>query len=213
MDSTDQLEHWQTRLRSGDVEALEKLFTFHRSRLRKIVRFRLDVQLQGRVDPSDVLQEVYLDAVQRLNHYRQHSDYPFFVWLREITTQRLIDVHRRHLASQKRTASREVSLSGLEADNTKNSVAFQLAASLTSPSQALARLELVARLREAIDSLDPIDREVLAMRHFEELTNDEVATALGLKKSAASNRYVRALMRLKAILDRWPGVLDAPPSH
>lgn len=197
------------RLRGGDGQALNTLFSQHRQRLRRMVEFRLDRRLRGRVDPSDVLQEAFIVASQNVQNCSEDQPFSFYIWLRQITTQRLIDLHRRHLEAQKRDASQEVSMHrqawGM---GTSVSLAACLVGQLSSPSQAAIRAETLDFVQDALEGMDPIDREVLALRHFEELTNNEVAEVLGLQKSAASNRYVRALTRLRSILAQVPGFFD-----
>jgi RNA polymerase sigma-70 factor (ECF subfamily) len=174
-----------------------------------MVRVRLNPLLQGRVDDSDVIQDALLEASQRLREYLQGPSMPFFLWLRHLTGQKLIDVHRRHLGRQKRDPGLEVSLHrGAWPVASCTSLAQQLLGRLSSPSQAAIKAELRQRVQEALNSLEPLDREVLAMRHFEQLSNAETATALGIGKSAASSRYLRALKRLKDILADIPGLLD-----
>jgi RNA polymerase sigma-70 factor (ECF subfamily) len=193
------------RLRLGDEHALAELFAAHRPRLWRLVSFRLDRRLGGRVDPDDVLQEAYLAAAQRLPHFARQSDASPFIWVRLIVQQTLIDVHRRHFGAQRRDAGREVPIAGgAWAASTSASIAVQVAGSGTSPSMAVARGEALEEVRRALDAMDPIDREVLALRHFEELTNTEVAEVLGIQVKAASIRYVRALRRLKQILAAAP---------
>lgn len=205
-ESTDQL---LARLKDGDDHVLGDLFSVFRERLKHMIEFRLDRRLRGRIDASDVLQEAYIDAAQRLRHYLHKPEMSFFLWLRQITTQRLIDLHRRHLDAGKRNAKREVSITRNDLSGaTSASMAFQLAAHFTSPSQLAIRAEMLEQLQESLDRMDAIDREVLALRHFEELTNNEVAEVLGLTKAAASNRYVRALSRLKVVLAKVPGFFD-----
>jgi RNA polymerase sigma-70 factor (ECF subfamily) len=195
------------RARAGDQAALAGLFTRYRERLRQMVRLRLDRRLQGRLDPSDVLQEAYLDFARRLPEYTASSSLPFFLWLRGLTGQRLIDLHRQHLGAKMRDAAQEVSLyRGALPQASSVSLAAQLLGRLTSASQAAVRAETQIRVQEALNSMDPLDREVLALRHFEMLSNDETAQVLGIRKSAASNRYVRALKRLKDILAGLPGL-------
>jgi RNA polymerase sigma-70 factor, ECF subfamily len=197
------------RVRRGDERALAELFSRERDRLWRMVQARLDRRLRGRVDPDDVLQEAYLDATRRLSHFANETSLSFFLWLRLIVGQTLVDVHRRHLDAQMRDAGRDVSIArGASPGASSASLAGYLVAHLTSPSQAAMRAEMEAQLREAIDSLDPIDREVLILRHFEELTNGEVAQVLAIQVKAASIRYVRALARLKAILAKFPGFAD-----
>jgi RNA polymerase sigma-70 factor (ECF subfamily) len=198
------------RLRQGDETALGELFSIHRPRLARMVAFRLDPKLAGRVDADDVLQEAYLDAAKRIRHFLDHTSLSFFVWLRQIVLQTMIDVRRQHLGAQMRDVKREVSLhKPRRPDATSMSMAAQLLGHLTSPSQAAMRAEMAARLEQALESMEPIDREVLALRHFEELSNSEVAEVLEIKQKAASIRYVRAVARLKGILEQIPGFSDS----
>jgi RNA polymerase sigma-70 factor (ECF subfamily) len=181
----------------------------HRGRLRKLVALRLDLRLQGRVDPSDVIQEACADAVRRLPEYVNKPDVTFYLWLRFLVGQRLHEAHRRHLGAQARYAGREVSLyRGAMPEATTAALAAQLMGKLTSPSVALLRAERKLRLQQALNAMDPIDREVLVLRHYEQLSNGEAAQVLGLDKSAASKRYARALIKLKDILASMPGGLD-----
>jgi RNA polymerase sigma-70 factor (ECF subfamily) len=191
--------------------ALAELFDARRARLRRMITWRIDPRLNGRVDPSDVLQDAFLDAQRRLAEYLARPALPFDVWLRLLTGQRLVEAHRQHLGAKMRSAGQEVSLGGHGdwACASVPSLAAQLVGHLTSPSRAAARAEITARLTRALEERAPIDREVLVLRHFDELSNDEVAALLGLQKAAASNRYVRALKRLRDILSSTPG-LDEP---
>lgn len=198
-------EELAKRLRSRDIEALAELFALHRHRLWHMVHFRLDPRLAGRVDADDILQEAYLAASQRFGNADLDQLSPF-VWLRLIVQQTLIDVHRQHLGVQMRDAGREVPLVwNPMAGTTSVSLAAHFLANLTSPSRAAVRAEIANRLEEVLSSMDPMDQEVLALRHFEELTNNEVAEVLGIQVKAASIRYVRALKRLKEILQQIPG--------
>jgi RNA polymerase sigma-70 factor (ECF subfamily) len=197
------------RLRAGDRDALAELFARYREPLRRMVVLRLDQRLTGRVSPSDVLQETYVDAMKRVPHLFENPDMPFFVWLRWIAGQRLVEVHRQHLGARMRDAGLEISLQrGYPAPASSSCLAAHLAEGHTSPSRAAIRGEMLAQLEAALDRLDPIDREVLALRHFEELSNTEAAAVLGLDKSAASKRYARALIRLKEILASMLGGLS-----
>ena len=207
-DDSDQINRLLDSLRGGDQQALATLFSQHRERLRRMVEFRLDARLRGRVSTSDVLQEAYIDALKRLPHYpsAEAEDVPFFIWLRTVTIQRLIQVHRQHLGAAVRDASKEVSLGPIEASSQMMAEFIQ---DMTSPSLAAQRGEIMAQLRQGLDQLDPIDREILALRHFEDLSNHEVAALLGIKSAAASKRYVRALERLKDVLEQLPGFADA----
>ena len=197
------------RVRKGDERALAQLFSGHRDRLWRMVRARLDRRLWGRVDPDDILQEAYLDATRRLEHFAAEESMSFFLWLRLIVGQTMVDVHRRHLDARMRDAGRDVPIARkLGPGASSASMAGQLVAHLTSPSQVAIRQEMEEQLRHAIDALDPIDREVLTLRHFEELTNGEVAETLGLQPKAASIRYIRAVARLRAVLVKFPGFAE-----
>ena len=194
------------RAEEGDAGARAALFERHRDRLRAMIRLRLDRRLGGRVDPSDVLQEAFLDYARRFDEY---AAAPFFVWLRGLAGQRLVDVHRAHLGAQARDAGREVSLyRGALPQASSASLAQHLLGRLTSPTRAAVRAEMQVRLQEALNALDPLDREVIVLRHFEELTNAEAAEVLGVQPAAAGKRYVRAFRRLKAALDAYPGFFD-----
>ena len=208
MDQPDPNADLLQRVKEGDQQALAELFSLHRDRLWRIINFRLDSRLLGRVDADDILQEAYLDAAQRINHYLDDSTHTFFIWLRLIANQTLIDVHRRHLGAQMRDASRDMSIHAHYAQATSMSIASQLLGNFTSPSQVAMRDETAVQLDQAIDSMEPIDREVLALRHFEELTNNEVAEVLGIQQKAASIRYVRALKRLKDVVSQLPGFAE-----
>jgi RNA polymerase sigma-70 factor (ECF subfamily) len=189
------------RAAGGDPAALGSVFAEHRPRLRRMVQLRLDRRLQGRIDPSDVLQEAYLEVARSLADYLKNPEIPFYLWVRFITGRKLQALHRHHLGTQARDAGREVSLHrGALPQASSVSLAEQLLGRLATPSQAAAKAELQIRVQEALNGMDPIDREILALRHFEELSNAETAQVLGIGAAAASHRFVRALRRLKAIL-------------
>jgi RNA polymerase sigma-70 factor (ECF subfamily) len=196
--------------RDVSLETLGALFQSHQGRLKLMVGLRLDQRLQGRIDPSDVLQEAYLEAVVRLPSFLQDRPMPFYLWLRFLTAQRLQILHRRHLRTKSREAGREISLSHkpLPAISSE-ALAARLIGRESTPSEAATRAETRARLRSALDALTPIDREILAMRHFEQLTNAETAKVLGLRESTSSQRYARALLRLKDLLRQLPGFSQA----
>ena len=199
------------RAADGDGDAVAALFARHRDRLEQMVLLRLDRRLQSRLDPADVLQETYLEAARRIAEFARAPTVSVYVWLRFLTGQKLVDLARRHLGSKMRDAGQEISLHrGGMPQASSVSLAAQLLGRLTSPSRAAVRAETRFRVQEALDRMDPIDREVLALRHFELLSNGEVAQVLGLSKAAASNRYVRAMTRLQAILERMPGLFDMP---
>jgi RNA polymerase sigma-70 factor, ECF subfamily len=206
---SDESIELRRRIEGGDESALLELFARHRDRLRRMVDLRLDRRLRGRLDPSDVLQEASIDVVRRAREYLAHPAMPVFLWLRWITGQRLVTLHRRHLGSKVRDAGLEISLRhGALPRATSVSLAAMLLGRLTSPTQAALRAELQLRVQDALNAMEPIDREVLTLRHFEELNNNETAEVLGISKTAASNRYIRALKRLKDALAGLPGFLE-----
>lgn len=194
------------RARAGDPAALDAIFSQHRERLRRMVEIRLDRRLQARVDASDVIQEAYVDVVGRLQEYLHDPRLPLFLWLRLVVGDRLMKVHRQHLGAQLRAAGREVALyrDALPIASSA-ALAAQLLGKYTSPTQAAVRAERMLRLQDALNSLDAIDREILSLRHFEELTRREAAQTLGIEEAAAAKRYVRALKRLKEALAELPG--------
>ena len=191
---------------NGDEGALAVLVERHRDRLERMVRLRMDRRLQGRVDPADVVQDAYLAVRGKFPQYSADPRLPLFLWLRLEVGQKLVDLHRFHLGAQMRDAGQEVSLhSGPLPQVTSLSLAEHLLGKLTTASQAAMRAELKLRVQEALNGMDPHDREVLILRHFEELSNAEAAQVLGIKPSAAVNRYVRALKRLKDLFQEMPG--------
>lgn len=195
----------------GDAEerAFARRFTEHRQRLKQMLRFRMDPRLRSRTDVSDILQEAYIDAYRRLDHYARKPQMSFYVWLRQVTMQRLIDVHRQHLLADKRDVRNEVRFGASEHNAaTSAAIARQFVDQMATPSQAAIREEMAAQLEATLENLDDIDREVLVLRHFEQLGNNEVAEVLGISEAAASNRYVRALARLRKDLQQIPDFFD-----
>jgi RNA polymerase sigma-70 factor (ECF subfamily) len=206
---TNDSEDLLKRAAAGDDAALPALWQRHRARLRQMIRLRLDHRLQGRVDPSDVLQDAYLDLAARLPEYARNRPMPTYLWLRLVTGQRLAQVHRQHLGAAMRDAGREVSLyRGALPQASSASLAAQLLGRFTTASQAAIRAERQVQLQEILNAMDPLDREILALRHFEGLSNGESAEVLGLSKTAANNRYIRALGRLRDLLEHVPGFFD-----
>lgn len=188
-DCSNETDALLRRLNDGDPRAVIDLFSRYRDRLRRMVKLRLDRRLQGRIDPSDVLQEAFLDVSRRAGEYAAHPAMPPFLWLRFLTGQRLLALHRQHLGAQMRDAGQEVSLyRGAWPQASSISLAAQLLGRLTSPTRAAMRAEMQIRLQEALNGMDPLDREILTLRHFEELSNSETAQVLGIQRSAASNR-------------------------
>jgi len=156
------------------------------------------------VGDSDVLQESYLEISRKLGDYLDNPAVPFFLWLRHMTGLKLAEIHRRHLGTQMRDADREVSLHrGALPEANSVSLAAHLLGQLTSPSEAAVKAEMRIKLQEALNSMDAMDREIIALRHFEQLSGNETAEILGLSKTGASSRYVRAMTRLKAILSQF----------
>jgi RNA polymerase sigma-70 factor (ECF subfamily) len=197
------------RLRAGDRRALADLFQRHRDRLRRMVELRMDARLQGRVDASDVLQDGFIDLAKQLDNYLNDPRLPVFLWLRLVVSDRLALVHRHHLGTQMRDAAQEVSLYRDPLPKaTSAALASMLLGRLTTPSNAAIRAEQILQVQEAINSLEPLDREVVALRHFEQLSRAETAVVLGITEEAGAKRYIRALKKLKSILAAMPGGLE-----
>lgn len=206
MTETEQLEGLIRRAALGNERATAELFGAFHERLLRTIRLRLDRRLRGRVDAEDILQEVYLDASRRLGEYLDNGGGSFYLWLRGLAGIKLVDAMRHHLGTRKRDAGMEVTLyRRAMPEATSVSLAAQLLGRLTSPSLAAIRAETQLKVQEVLNDLDPVDREVLVLRHFEHLTNAETAELLGVKKSAASKRYVLAIRRLKLALQDVPG--------
>jgi RNA polymerase sigma-70 factor (ECF subfamily) len=191
---------------AGDGGSWQALVDRSQSRLRRMVAFRLDQRLRGRVDPSDVLQDAYLEAWRGLGSYLDRPEIPFFLWLRGIAGNKLRELHRHHLGTRMRDPRREVPIrGGAIAETTTTAMAAELLGDFTRASEAAVRLELKARLEAALEAMDPLDREVLALKHFEQLSTSEIAQVLGLSKAGAGSRYLRAIKRLREILEQIPG--------
>lgn len=197
------------RARSGDKVALNEIFARHRQRLCLMVEMRLDARLRPRVDASDVIQEAFVEVAARLDQYLRDPRLPLFLWLRLVVGERLMKMHRHHLGARMRDAGREISLyRGAVPGASSAALAAQLLGKVTSPTHAAIRAERLVRLEHALNHLDPIDREILSLRHFEELNRREAAQALNIDEAAAAKRYLRALRRLRAALDDLPGGLE-----
>jgi len=187
-------------LRAGGQQALAAIYAQNRPRLRRMIELRMDPRLARRVDASDVIQESFLDASRRLNAFLDDPTVPLIVWLRFLVAQKLAAVQRWHFQRQKRDPRREEPLAaGVRPGVDSAVIAREFSASLTSPSQVAHRSEMTVRVRELLDGMDATDREILVLRHFEELSNGEAAAELGLTAAAASKRYIRALTRLKEV--------------
>ena len=203
MTALEDLDTEQLLLRAGrnDHSAREQLFTRHRSQLRRMVGIRMDDRLAVRVDPSDVVQEVLAEAARSLPGYLKDRPLPFYLWLRELAWKRLVDLRRRHIEAQKRSVTREVAWKSTLSEHSANDLAGRLVSNEPSASRHLIREELRARMREALDRLPDADREVLVLRYLEQLTIRQVAGVLGTTEGAVSMRQLRAVERIRKLLD------------
>lgn len=193
----------------GDSDSLAAAFDHYRPRLHALVRLRLDRRLQGRIDAVDVVQETFLNLPRKFDGWKRGSDLPFYLWLRLEVGQKLIDIHRFHLGAMARDASRDVPLHGGGVPFVESvTLAERLLGKLSTASQAAMRLELQEAVHDALISMNERDREMLVLRHFEELSNAEAAIVLGLSPTAASNRYIRAIRRLRKAFALMPGGIE-----
>ena len=200
----------RTLLTMGGQKALADLLAIHQEKLERIISFRIAPFLRSRVDPADVLQDAYFEISRRINEFIDGSPVSFFVWIRQKTLQTLIDIHRKH-TREKRDAHREMPLASAPYGHTTSiSIARFLMDDITSPSQAAVREEEIQQLQSALESMNETDREVIAMRHFEHLNNQQVAEVLNISPTAASNRYVRAAAKLSEILNHIPSRRPLP---
>ena len=191
--------------RQGDRAAVNRLLERHRVSLKKLIQLRLDRKIARRVDASDVVQDVLMEANTRLQDYLADPRMPFHLWLRQLAQDRMIDVYRRHRGAQRRSLDREQSIAAPQfSDQSGFDLMGQLADHELTPAAASIRKELEARFVTALDQLEDEDREIVLMRHFEQLGNSEVADALGLSAAAAGMRHLRALRKLRAILGDRP---------
>jgi RNA polymerase sigma-70 factor (ECF subfamily) len=194
------------RIEAGDRQAFEELFARHRSYLCQVVGLRMDCRLRQRVDPSDVVQDAQLEAFRRLDDFLRRRPMSFRLWLRKTACERLLMAQRRHLQAAGRAAGREVGLP----DDSSLQLLGQFAARGSTPSQALSRAEKVRGVQEALTQLPEVDREILVLRNLEGLSNQETAEVLQIDPAAASQRYGRALLRLRKVLAAG-GLLESPP--
>lgn len=194
-------EEWQAYLQGEPEDALAELFSAFRDRLRLAVELRMNPKLHGRLDASDVIQDTFVEARSRLASYLKNPKMAPYLWIRFLTLQRLITHYRKNVLAQARDVRRDRSLSApADPEVSSACLAARLVDDGTTPSQAVLRIERQQRVERALEQLDPINREIIALRHFEQLTNKEVSTVLGLKPATASQRYLRALRRLKEML-------------
>ncbi len=184
--------------KGGAPQALGELLQHYREKLLRIIHFRMDLRLRSRLDADDILQDAYIEATARFQDYVDNQQMPFFLWLRFIAIQKLFQLHRKHLGAKARDAAREVSIyAGSHPQATSAVLAAHLLGKHTSPSVAAMRVETTLLVENALNSMNDMDREVLALRRFEKLSNSQVAELLQISKTPASNRYIRALQRLK----------------
>jgi RNA polymerase sigma-70 factor (ECF subfamily) len=187
--------------RNGEAGAVDKLLAEFRDPLRRVIDLRLDPAIARRVDASDIVQDVLIEANQRLVEYLKQPAMPFHLWLRHLAQDRIIDTHRRHRLAQRRSVDREQAIARPAwADESSVSFIGQLIDTEVTPTSEAIRQELQRKLAAAIDELSDDDREIILMRHHEALSNQETAAALNLTEAAASMRYLRALRRLRSVL-------------
>jgi len=190
------------RAGAGDRSAVSRLLDRHRRRLRKMVAVRMDARMVARLDPSDVVQETLVEAVKKLPDYLRDRPLPFYAWLRQLAWNRLVDLHRQHVLAEQRTIAKEVSLATLLSGQSARYLASHLLARENHPGSRIVRQELIDRMREAIGRLPDSHREVLILRHLEDLSVAEVAAILKTTKAAVTSRHFRALVGLREIMDR-----------
>ena len=191
------------RAGKGDEGAMRCLMDRHRARLKRMVAVRMDPRMRTRVDASDVVQEALMEAARRLPSYTRSQPLPFYPWLRGIAWQHLVDLHRQHVGARKRTLRREVSADMQLPDESAIDLVQRLASSGTSPSQRAIREEVRERVRSALNRLSPEDREILVLRHLEQLKTAEIAVILGIDEGAVKMRRLRAARRLRDLLDQY----------
>ena len=188
------------RARAGDASALNSLLGRHRTRLKRMVATRLDGRLKSRIDPSDVVQDAMVDAARRIDDYLASGDRLFYVWLRQIAWDRLVDLFRAHITAGKRSVLRELSLEGCVSDESFVQLADQLASDSLGPSARAMQEEVQARVYAAMNLLSAKDREILVLRHLEQLNVREIAETLSISTTAVTTRHLRALQRLRKLI-------------
>ncbi|WP_146399532.1 sigma-70 family RNA polymerase sigma factor [Planctomycetes bacterium CA13] len=198
----DQTETLLAAVRGGDTDAVNRLLERHRESVRRLVQMRLDRKVQRRVDVSDVVQDVLVEANGRLEKYLDDPAMAFHLWIRQIAWDRIIDTYRRHRVSAKRNMDREQAMSAPAGhDQSSVQLAAQLCDPALTPAAAATQREIASKVEAAIEQLGDQDREIVLMRHYEHLSNLEIAEVLRLNPPAASMRYLRAIRRLRELLD------------
>lgn len=206
---TPEIASVMERIRHGNTAAVAELFEHFRPPLYRMVKLRMDRRLQKRLDCADVLQEVFIDVSRRIGEYVANPTASVYVWMRFLTGQKLAELHRHHLGTQMRTPDLEVSLyRRAMPEATSMSLAAQLLGTVTAPLKAVVRAEAQLKLQEALNGMDSMDREILILRHFEEMGNNQIAEMLEISPSAATMRYMRALQKLSRIMKSIPGLHD-----
>ena len=197
----DRTQELIDQARQGEQSAVEELLDRHRKGLRRMIQLRLDNRVVRRVDVSDVLQDVMIEASRRLQGYLENPPMAFHLWIRQIARDRIIDAHRRHAVSAKRSVEREMSLTApANVDHSSIELAGQLWDKELTPAAAATQREIARQLEAAVYELRDQDREIILMRHYEQLSNLEISQTLGLTEPATSMRYLRALRRLRELL-------------
>lgn len=204
----DQTDELLVGAREGDADAVDQLLDRHRDSLRRMIGMRLDQRLRQRIDVSDVVQDVLVEANRRLQDYLANPVMAFHLWIRQIAKDRIIDAHRRHRVSAKRSVDREQPLAKGPVDQSTIQLAAQLCDPELTPAAAATQRELAMFVQGAIERLDDRDREIILMRHYEQLGNQEIAASLDLTEPAASMRYLRALKKLRKLLDEQTGAQE-----
>lgn len=210
---SEQTDELLAQAKGGDEEAVNRLLDRHRDAVRRMIDLRMDQVIKRRVDASDIVQEVMIEANRRLRDYLANPVMPFHLWLRQMAKDRLIDAHRRHRQTSRRSMDREQPL--IAASNSQSSLDLtaQLRDAQPTPAAAAAWGELQRRFQTACEQLDDHDQEIVVMRHFEHLSNAEAAAALDLSAQAASMRYLRAMRRLRTLMDddapSWAGEAES----
>lgn len=199
----DQTQQILADVRQGDADAVNRLLDRHRESIRRMIQMRLDNKIQRRIDVSDVVQDVLVEANRRLQTYLENPQMSFHLWLRQIAKDRIIDAHRRHRGSAKRSVDREMPLAVQAADDHSTmQLLDQLRDPELTPAAAATQQEMARAVERSIAALGDQDAEIIIMRHYEQLSNQEIAQALGLTEPAASMRYLRAVRRLREMLSK-----------
>jgi len=208
---SDKTQELLAGAKQGDASAVNQLLDRHRRAVQRMVRMRLDQRIRARIDVSDVVQDVLVEANRRLRDYLDNPTMAFHLWLRQIAKDRIIDAHRRHRGSAKRSVDREQVAAPLGEERSSIELAAQLCDRQLTPAAAATQQELARRVEQSLADLGEQDCEIIIMRHYEQLSNQEVAEALGLTEAAASMRYLRAIRRLRALLYEPPSRGDGIP--